>query len=214
MTILGQHTVAETRDLLNRTAYVVNVLQAAWERFAPAWVPRPGASYMTQDGRTPRERWLADWVTFRDRLDAVHARAKLIALQSLKPGVPASLIDAEKVYADLMRAITKSGAGDYVTGDLPDLRERLSAALAEYNYPPLDFSAMPGSDAADVDFIAYTNVDGSIKPIRELGGAIVATAKDAATSSTASWLFGGALLAGALYAGITFGPALYARARK
>jgi len=201
MAIFGGHSVAETRDLLNRTTYQANVIQTAWESFAPSW---------TNTGW--RDAWIADWVAWRQRFDAGNFRAKLMALQAIKGSLPSSLIDAEDVYRDLLRVITKSGAGDYVTGDLPDLRQRLDEALMSYGRAPMDFSHAPPPDTSwDLDLIGYKYADGKIKGLEAAANAVINTARDAVTSPTAGWVMGVVLLGGLLYAGIIFGPALLPR---
>lgn len=197
MTIAGKHTVAEVRDLINAVNYRANAIETAWERVAPSWLPQ-----------AERDAWAADWKAWRDRYDATQARRKIILLQSIKGQMPASWIEAETVWQDVQHAITRSGQGDYVTGDLPDLQNRLAAVLAALEMPPIDLSHPPVGSASDVDLAAYKAVDGTVHPATELGTAIVDTAGQALHSSTAHTIFGVALLVGAIYVGVTFAPVI------
>lgn len=195
MTIAGKHSVAEVRDLINAVNYRANAIEQAWEAYGLQWLPT-----------NARDAWAADWLAWRNRYDQTGARRKIILLQAIKPAVPASWIEAETVWQDVQHAITRSGQGDYVTGDLPDVQGRLEAALAQMNAPPLDLSHPPVGTAADVDLIAYKAVDGTVHPAVELGDAIADTASAAIHSNPAKMLFGGILLAGGLYFAATTAP--------
>lgn len=180
MTILGKHTVAELRELITDKDFSIKQTLALYSSFNTPW-----------KSSAEHAEWKKDWDIFFDRYSKARstAKQKMFIITAANPLVGPTVMPAETEWQLVKHAITVSGQGDYVKGDLPDLQHRLETASNR----SIDYSGRPGYTASDLDMVAYKQADGSIKIIEKGGEA----AKELATSGTALYLYGILGIAGA-----------------
>lgn len=179
MTILGQHTIAELKDLVKAKDYQVTQVQKAAAAFDADW---------KRNDPLVRDRWVADWLAFVARYRAARAKAD-DAIESAK-GVFAVREDvnpAEKVYQGVLDALKPAEA--YTETDFQGLHNRLVAAQKK----PVPFTSNPQPKANDPDLNAYKAVDDTAKAVER-------AAKDVVTSKT--FLLGSLVGLGFLYVAV------------
>ena len=149
MTVFGQNSVAELRDLTNAKDYTVNQVQSGYDAFAHDW--------QAKDPETEAD-WKRDWTTFLVKYKAARALAAgAFGKAKVMIGVRDSLIPAPIEYAAILKALRQT-EGVQTKGDLQDLYDRLVAAGAK-----VDVSKTPQPKAEDVDLSAYKAADTAIK---------------------------------------------------
>lgn len=154
MTILGKHTVAELRELVADKDFAIQQTLALYK--SSNWTQCPA-----------RADWDWDWKNFFERYSTARstAKQKMFLITAANPLVGPSVMPAEEEYQLILRAITKSGTGLYVKGDLPDLQQRLQNAVRRN----IDYSGRPGYSTTDLDMVAYKKADGTVKVIEATG---------------------------------------------
>jgi hypothetical protein len=191
MTILGQFTITELRDLIKAKDYTVGEIEKAYRELAVQW------REVDPEGEAD---WRADWDAFRERYEAAKSQADTaFAAAKLMIGVRDDLIPAQGPYTSVLKSLTKDQGGAYGKGDLQDLYNR----IVEFRQHPIPFPNLPQpTQGTDVDLNAYVAVD---KTIRDLENKADNLAKDPTAKKTA-------LIVGGVVAGIaTLGVIIAAR---
>lgn len=174
MTILGQNTVDELRDLVAAKDYTIAQIDKAYAPFASAWRARDASA---------AEAWEADFAALRRR----YAAAKVLAAEAFTRaqftvGVRDSLIPASVEYDAILKAIRKD-PNVQSRGDLQDLSDRLAAQGVR-----IDYAKTPQPKAVDEDLQVYKGADTLLKKGE-------AAAEKAAKDWT-PWLIGGGAVLG------------------
>jgi hypothetical protein len=176
MTILSQHTVTETRDLIRATEFRVNKLAAQLERVTAARGSVPASSEqlaLTRDFASFVRRW-------------TDVRDKQLALMGLSiatnPNVHPAILPAEPNFQAIVNVSTREEPR------LIDLQGRITAEGNLAGVPPVDLSQIPPQNSPDADFLALKKLDEAIKAAEE-------RAKGAATSKTGLLVIGGVVAA-------------------
>jgi len=182
MTILGRHTVAETRDLIRATEFRVNQNLKYWESIRAR---RTGA-------RTPDQTLLdSDIAKFVDRWTTVRDTQTLAMLASVlaNPGVAPFILPAEDQFVAIDNATRRTNPR------LGDIQGRLEKEAATVGLPGVDLSATPAQNSPDADFAALGKLDQAIaaigNPLGKPGGS-----DSVATSPIGLVVIGGVALAG------------------
>ena len=188
MTVLGQQTVAELRDLLAAKDYTVRQIEQAYKDFASTWEKRDASAFTD---------WTADWHTFRRRYDAARASAQhAIDGAKLNP-LSDSLLPADAEYQGVLHAL-KQVDGTITRGDLQDLYNRITAA----GKTP-DVSQTPQPKAPDEDLRAYKAADTAVKAVETAERAVAKSAENALSPKV--------VIAGLLGLGLVLGVAVAAK---
>lgn len=194
MTVLSQHTVTETRDLIRATEFRVNKLAAQLEKVTAARGSVPASAEqvaLTKDFATFVRRW-------------TDVRDKQLALMGLSiatnPNVHPAILPAEVNFQAIVNASTREDPR------LIDLQGRITAEGNLAGLPPVDLSQIPPQNSPDADFLALKKLDEAIK-------AAEARAKGAATSKTGLLVIGGAIAALG-FAGYLYTAPIRAMARR
>lgn len=154
MTIAGQHTVAEVKELRDQKQSDIDGYNAAFQRAREAW--------MQADPVTAKE-WEKDWSAFlfRWRSAMVKVGAMLAAIAAM-PGqflIPDSALPAEPAWDIILEALQKT-PGHFQKGDFPDLIQRW--AVAKLPDPGL-ITRQP--ESFDVDLEAFKKADKTVKAV-------------------------------------------------
>lgn len=157
MSVLGFHSVAETKELLAAKDYDIKQVQDAFEAFAPEW--------LRNDPLTAAD-WTSDWNTFGVRYSAAKTGAVIgmAALNAASPLVPENLVPAEPFWNGILRALSKT-PGFVQRGDFQDLHNRLVSAQNK----PVDFSGQPQpTNASDADLAVFQASDATLKALGDV----------------------------------------------
>ncbi len=189
MTILGQHTVAETRDLMRALQFRINRIDEQWFKIQEL-----------RRGKTEaQERIDADWISFqRVWTDTRDKQAMLLGLSiGSNPNVHPAVLPAEPNYKAIIDVVQVR------IPHLKDMEQRIDAEAAALQLPPTDLSGIPPQNSPDVDMRALAKLDAAIaaagNPLGKPGG----------TDSVAKSPLGMILIGGAVIA--TLGGILYAK---
>lgn len=169
MTVVGQHTIQETEDLMKTVEFRI---EAGNKVNAQITMPQVAAQPdVYKDLQQDWTNFQIRWATARDPV-----LTDLFIANAAQPLVPASLIPTEKQYQAIKSAINVSGNDTYTKGDLMDCLLRIEnfagQTIDEKNHPmPSDF---------DPDLSVYKKVDDSIK-----AGEAAAKAASAAVTNVA-----------------------------
>lgn len=161
MTILGQHTVAETRDLIRSLQFRINKIDQQWSRVRQQRLAPPSQGQQLLD-----DDWIAFlkvWTDTRDKQTVIMTAAVLA-----NPSVAPFVLPAESSY----KAI------DDVTRvripHLKDMEQRIAAEAMALDIPATDLSQQPGQNSPDADFAAIKKLDAAIaaagNPLGKPGG--------------------------------------------
>jgi hypothetical protein len=146
MTILGQESVAELRDLVAAKDYTFGQIQQAYDAFAAQWKAQDPAGH---------DDWLSDWRARK----AKYLAARVIAATAFARGqaafVSETLVPAPIEYDLVLASLTKDAKSGVQKGDLQELFDRLSAARGAQ----VDLSRTPQPQATDVDLSVYKATD-------------------------------------------------------
>ena len=169
MTIAGQHTVAELRDLLAAHSYSIAQTQKAINDNTAVLARHPNEYILL----------LNDWNVLLARWNAAK-QAALAELNAFHP-LPENMTPAEASYVGLLKALQITYPRLYTSsGDLVDIASRLSKL--EVNP---DYSNMPQPRAGtDADFEVFKSTDQLLKTV---------------TPSKTTWVKIGAAALGALW---------------
>lgn len=189
MTVLGQHTIAETRDLMKVVDYRFKEVDKAFNQISSEWKATHPDEYrlLSMDWTAEKKHWM-------DESDSVALKLTVINSTTV---VPADTIPAENEYKRIL-GFVEYGAASGVErrpGDLRDCQTRIEKALGKQ----IDLSGRPNMESNDTDINAIKKLDASIKA----GEAAAASAKkgtwDAATSKQGLMFLGGAAAAVGVY---------------
>lgn len=172
MTILGRHTVAEVKELIDNRDFEISRVILLHNDFAPRWA-----------NIAAKEDWEKDWKIFYARYSDARSMAKIniAAVMAANALVGPSVVPAEESWQTILRA-GSSTYPLYGKGDWPDLTKRLQDASGQ----TLDFTKRPGYVASDIDLVIYKSSDTAIKKGEEV-----------AKSDTAIYVYAGIGIAGA-----------------
>jgi hypothetical protein len=192
MTILGQHTINETRDLIRALQYRITKLDQQAFRNQMNRSGQPSESQLNFMMTLDKDwaDFLKAWTTVRDsEVD------RMVIASSLQPLVSNDVLPAEASF----KAIT-----DVVQSREPhlaDLNQRIDKEAVALGFQPTDLSGMPAQDSPDADFAALKKLDKAAaaagNPLGKPGGT-----DSVAKSPLGMMLIGGAILAavgGVLY---------------
>ncbi len=195
MTILGQHTVAETRDLIRASNFRVNKNLQQLQRVQSFRLRPPTAENFEKQQRLDADMtaFVKKWTDVRDK-ETLFMLASMMANPALAPFV----MPAESSY----KAI--DGAFRVDIPHFKDIEQRIDAEARLLGLPATDLSGIPPQNSPDADFAALQKLDGAIaaagNPLGKPGG----------TDSVASSPLGLLLIGGAVVVGI--GGILYVKA--
>lgn len=156
MTVLGKHTVAETRVLVKDIDYQFKQVEDAFQRLNPAW----------KDANPDRYALLfKNWQ--KAKLDWADARTKVsldLELTMAAAGMLASedIVPAEEAYNRALRQTAQAGRNG------EDSLYMTSRYITEINKEPIDYSGRPNQLGTwDFDFAAYNKSDGLVKKVEQ-----------------------------------------------
>jgi len=165
MTIAGQHTITETQDLINSYQGLIDQMNSKYQAL-PAGPDKDGMA--------------SDWQAFLSRWNSAKttARAKLIAVGAITPLASNTVIPAEGIYTDILKALKQDYPGPYKKGDYDDLAIRLTTALTNAGHAPINYSkfVQVATEAADLDLAALKTVEGGIDSAEGFGTRITESA--------------------------------------
>ena len=172
MTILGKHTLDETRDLLAVADYRFKETGKAYDELAN----KPAD--LVSDWTALSDRWAKDRVSFRNQL-LVRAAGNLL--------LPASAIATEDIWKAILGYVQGQ---ELVKGSLQDVTRRIEQLSGKQ----IKYENQPGQNSPDVDIALFKDLDNKTKELDAAADAAKGGAKDAATSK---WglIIGGGLLA-------------------
>lgn len=151
MSLFGDHTADELRDLVKAKDYDIGQVQAAADAAGAAWQASDPLGYSD---------WLADWKRFRDRYAKARTTATIkLTAADILPG-PDSLKPVEGAWQGILRALSVVD-GVQTKGDFQELHNRLVAATNK----PVDFSKQPTPIAHDTDLAVYHAADTGVRAI-------------------------------------------------
>lgn len=152
MTVLGQHTIAETEDLMKTVEFRI---QAGNKTNAQITMPQIAANQaLYMDLQKDWNNFQVRWATARDPV-----LNSLLVKNVGQPLVPVSLIVSEPEYQAIKKAINVGGQDTYVKGDLTDVLNRIE----QFSGQTINEKDHPMPSGFDPDLAAYKKVDASIK---------------------------------------------------
>lgn len=166
-TVLGEHTVAELKDLLAAKTVEVDRVEKAYQKILDLGPPKPEVT-----------AWKTDWDTFKERWSAATKEAQdAIDAWSWNPFVPDNMAAAESQYVGVLKALSQAYPELHtVPGDLNDLGIRLTQLGGEIDNSPLP-QPQPNSD---FDFNALQTTNAAAQ--------VAQHAADALTLSKKTWV--------------------------
>lgn len=169
MTILGQHTIAETEELRAQKDADIKAYTDAYERIKDAWIRKDPVS---------ARAWGDDWAEFLKRWLIAKLKAGAIITSLRSVVLSDNAVPAEPAWEILMRALMKE-EGRFQRGDLADFVDRWAKAGLP---SPEIITKQPIT--TDVDLEVFKQTDKATR-------ALESGAKD-----ITPWLIGGAVAAG------------------
>jgi hypothetical protein len=193
MTILGQHTVAETRDLIRAQEFRINKNVQQLQRIQARRLSPPTAAQLDLD--TQMGAFLKEWTNTRDK-ETLFMTASVVS----NPLIPAAAMPAESSYKAIIHVLHER------IPHFKEIEQHVDAEARSIGLPPTDLSGIPGQNSPDVDFVALGKLDAAIaatgNPLGKPGGT------DSIAKSPLGLIFiGGAILAvigGGLYVKTVF----------
>lgn len=154
MTILGNHTVGETRDFIRAAEYRINKNVQQWQRIKSFRLRPPTAVELADQNQTDTQMdaFLKNWTTVRDR-ETLLMTASMIS----SPLAPTSIVPAESSY----KAVT--GALQVRVPHFKEIEQHIDAEAARLELTPTDLKGIPSQNTTDVDFAALRKLDAAIK---------------------------------------------------
>lgn len=168
MTILGHHTISETKDLIQDYEWRIDALNKA--------LGSVRVTLLTADPAL-----IDDWDAFLSRWTTAKYKAKAMMLLAATEhaGVPDSINPSEDIYQSVLNAGSPTQPL-YTPKDLPGLALRIQKVI------PVTFPPRPSSVAWDFDLAAYKATDTGAKVIQQTGQAAAQAAKGAVVDSALS----------------------------
>ena len=191
MTILGQHTIAETRDLIRALQFRITKLDQQLSRVRSQRLSPPTADQQNLD-----DAWtsfLRVWTDSRDKNTLAMA-----AGMAANPGVADFVLPAESNFQDITNVVQVR------VPHLAELQQNIEAQASALQIAPVDLSGVPPQNSPDADFAALGKLDAAIAAVGNPLG------KPGGTDSVAKSPLGLILIGGAVIAGI--GGVLYIKA--
>jgi len=149
MTILGQHTIAETRDLIRTLEFRINKNLRQYELIRSLRM-------------LPKTRVQADL----DRDVAAFANRWIIVRDRQTLLMAASIVSNPKVSPLIIPAETNFQAIDKATRlDNPrliEIQQRINAEAIDLSLPAVDLKGIPPQGSPDADFVALKKLDAAI----------------------------------------------------
>lgn len=194
MTVLGNHTVGETRDLMKVVENRFKEVEKGFQQISPQYKAEHPDEYrlLASDWEKEKKHW-------EDESNAV-----AIKLTILNTSVsPADLIPAEPEYKRILSFVEygASSGAERRPGDLRDCELRIEKALGRQL-----IYGRPDMSSSDADSAALKKVDASIKAGEKAAGAAKKGLLDAATTKPGLMFLGGAGAAVALYVFLKLRP--------
>lgn len=170
MTVLGKHTIAETRDLMRSLQFRINACLDQQNKIlmARSGPPTEKQFQTEQDLKTLVLRW--------NKVRDEETR-KLTILSLGAPLVPAHMQPSEDSYV----AVNKAVAVDFPR--LITVQQQLDVQSRELEIPELNFDKIPPQDSPDMDFAALKKLDSAIAEGEKQAKAAAGTVKEAAKSN-------------------------------
>lgn len=171
MTILGQHTVAEARDLLRATEFRVNKNIQQLDKVRAA---RPRQPSSPEQVRLDADMsiFVKRWVETRDK------QALLLAASiASNPMVSPSVLPAETNYVAIVKASTRDDPR------LVFIEQRIDVEAKQLNLAPTNLAGMPSQNSPDADFAGLRKLDAAIAAGEKAAAEAAAAAKKAAKSN-------------------------------
>ena len=182
MTILGKHTVAETRDLVRATEFRVNKDLKQWEAVKKRRAPQltMGQSRLDSD----IAKFVTRWTDVRDTQTLA-----MLASVLANPGVAPFILPAEDQFVAISNARSRTEPR------LVTIESGIDQEASTLGLPPTDLSAAPPQNSPDADFVALQKLDQAIaaagNPLGKPGGS-----DSVATSPLGLLAIGGVALVG------------------
>ncbi len=153
MTILGQHTVAETRDLIRACEFRVNKNLQQLQRIQSFRLRPPSLEQFEAQQKldTDMANFVKKWTNVRDR-ETLLMTASMLA----NPAVAPFIMPAESSY----KAI--DGAFRVDIPHFKDIEQRIDAEARLLNMAPTDLGGIPAQNSPDADFAALKKLDSAI----------------------------------------------------
>ncbi len=183
MTILGQHTAAETLDLVKDKDNLLSGLATSF-----ASLPAPA---VTDTG------WYDDFTALQSRYD--NAKTVFDLTLTMNPLVSNNLLTTESDYQAILSALQKT-SGVTSSGDAQDVYNRLSAMLAAYGAPPVNENVVQPT-APDADLAA---LQAATQVTTAINNAAAAAAKGATSAFSSGKLITYGVVGVVGLLGITF----------
>ncbi len=180
MTILGQHTIDETRHLMKTVEFRIQATEKTAATISRRFIDENPILFT--DIQLDWTAFKARWAIARDK-----ALKDILMLNAGQPLVPASAIPAEFVFKNIQRAINVGGGETFTKGDLMDCILRIESAANTR----IDEKDAPLPSGFDPDFAAYRQVDTVIRNGEEAARKAAEAATKAAKSNIGLMILGG-----------------------
>lgn len=184
MTVLGKHTMQETRDLMATIEFRIKKNQEVMDKIPAS----PDKTALDRDWQA----FLARWAINRDEV-----ADKLLVLRIGQPVAPASVIVAEKEFEQIR--ITAEFGPDRVSRT----NNFMSIMIRAEQLSGITFSEKeaPAPEGFDPDLAAFKKVDSAIKSGEQAAAEAKAAAAKAAKSNMGMLIVGGIAAGAALFVG-------------
>jgi len=211
MTVLGKHTIDETRQLMRTIEFRIDRAQALVNRLP-----------FTNENVKLVKEW-NEFVEVRWKNAHDQALNRILLLKINNPLIREDLVPAEGEFNLVMKARNQQGEGVIVPGDLTDLVTRLEKGSGE----KLDEEGAPPPPGFDPDIEAFKKADATIKSgeaaaqaAKEAADKLLNEQKDKAKGGVLSlipwwvWGIGGAVTIGAGYSVYKTGTQVAEKAKR
>lgn len=172
MTVLGQHTIEETKDLMKQIEWRIRETDRINNLITPDQIVQNAAEFSDME---------MDWTKFKSRWAAARDSVldRLFVINVANPLVPATMIACENQFQIIKKAINVSGNETFTKGDLNDCTLR----IVKFADKPFDSKDQPMPTGFDPDLLAYKKLDSSIRAGEAAAAAAAAKAKETASSN-------------------------------
>lgn len=205
-TILGKHSLEETKDLLAHTDFRFLQTEKAWNALAQR------AIELRRQGRTLNEAAFAalgnDWGKLlpKWKSDSKRFAERLVSIGRMYPLNSPATVATEDVWAELVLYL-RPEPDDWVEGTLPDIMRRIEAMGT-----PIDLSNEARADTRDFDFELLGDVNAVTRQMEAAAAATAAAVKQGTKSFFEEYtpLIALAGLFGLIAIGIIYAPEIKA----
>jgi len=198
MTILGKHTLDETRHLIRTVEFRIQETDKVYANISDGWKSSNTAAWTELQG---------DWAAFRKRWVATRDEVlrRLLVITIGNPLVSESVLPSEPEYKLIKCAINVGCEDTYTKGDLTDCILRIEKAAGA----PIDETNKPIPAGWDPDLKAYKEVDGAVKKGEAAAAAAAASGKKLVASNLPLVIGGGIALVGVAVVGTIVATKVY-----